>query len=73
MILIKEMIFHLFFFVIFMYMEGKIHRVTYNIGKQEAELHLSDGTTKTVPMTEEEWKNVIQGNIIENLKKYLNE
>lgn len=56
-----------------MYMEGKIHRVTYNIGKQEAELHLSDGTIKTIPMTEEEWKNVIQGNIIENLKKYLNE
>lgn len=54
-------------------MEGKIHRVTYNIVSQEVVLHLKDGETKTVPMSEKEWEELIKGNVIENFSKFLDE
>ena len=54
-------------------MKGDIYRVTYNVGKQVAEIHLEDGDIKYVPMTDEEWNNNLKGDLIENFKKYLNE
>ena len=54
-------------------MEGKIYRVTYNVCKEVAELHMEDGSVNYIPMSEEEWKKNLQGNIIENFNKLLNE
>ena len=54
-------------------MKGKVYRVTYNSVKGIAEIHLADDTVKSVPMTQEEWAELIKGNIEENIKKYLNE
>ena len=54
-------------------MKGKISRVTYNVIKSVAELHMEDGEVKTVPMTEEEWIHMTQGNIVENFNKLLDE
>ena len=54
-------------------MKGKIYRVTYNVSKSVAELHMEDGEIKTVPMSEGEWDEMIQGNVVENFKKYLDE
>ena len=54
-------------------MKGKIYRVTYNVLKQEAELHMEDGDVRTVPMTEEKWMEMIQGDVTENFNKLLNE
>ena len=62
------------FFVIFSYsMKGKIYRVTYNGLKQEVELHLENGEIKSVHMTEDEWKEMLKGNIVENFNRFLNE
>ena len=62
------------FCVIFSYsMIGKIYRVTYNVLKQEAELHMEDGEIKSVHMTEDEWKEMLKGNIVENFNRFLNE
>ena len=62
------------FFVIFSYsMKGKIYRVTYNVLKQEVELHLENGEIKSVHMTEDEWKEMLKGNIVENFNRFLNE
>jgi len=62
------------FFVIFhITMEGKIKRVTYNVSKEIAELHMEDGEIKSVPMSEEEWMKNLQGNVVENFSKLLNE
>ena len=54
-------------------MKGKIYRVTYNVVRQEAELHMEDGDVRTVPMTEEKWIEMIQGDVTENFNKLLNE
>lgn len=54
-------------------MIGKIYRVTYNVLKQEAELHLEDGEVLNVPMTDDEWKEMLKGNIVENFNRFLNE
>ena len=54
-------------------MIGKIYRVTYNVLKQEAELHMEDGEIKSIPMTEDEWKEMLKGNIVENFNRFLNE
>ena len=60
-------------FCYFSYMTGKIYRVTYNIGKKVADIHLEDGDIKSVPMTQDEWDDNLKGNLIENFKKYLDE
>ena len=54
-------------------MTGKIYRVTYNVVRQEAELHMEDGDVRTVPMMEEKWIEMIQGDVTENFNKLLNE
>ena len=54
-------------------MIGKIYRVTYNVLKQEAELHMEDGEIKSVHMTEDEWNEMLKGNIVENFNRFLNE
>ena len=54
-------------------MKGKIYRVTYNVVRQEVELHMEDGDVRTVPMTEEKWIEMIQGDVTENFNKLLNE
>jgi len=52
-------------------MIGKIYRVTYNILKQEAELHLEDGEVLNVPMTDDEWKEMIKGDVVSNFQELL--
>ena len=47
--------------------------MTYNVLKQEAELHMENGDVCTVPMTEEKWMEMIQGDVTENFNKLLNE
>ena len=42
-------------------MIGKIHRVTYNVVKHVAELHMSD----------EEWNTMVHGNVIQNFNDLL--
>lgn len=54
-------------------MKGNIYRVTYNAIKQEAVLHMQNGDVVYIPMTEEEWSNVLKGNLIENFKKILSD
>ena len=54
-------------------MKGNIYRVTYNVNKQVAELHMVDGSIKEVSMTNEDWNNAIQGNVIDNFSKFLDE
>ena len=54
-------------------MKGKIYRVTYNTLKQEAELHLENGEINSVHMTEDKWKEMLKGNIVENFNRFLNE
>lgn len=55
------------------YMKGEIYRVTYNVGKEVAEIHLDDDSVKQIPMSQDEWNTNLKGNLIENFKKYLNE
>ena len=65
---------HLHLFCYFLdIMEGKIHRVTYNVFKHAAELHMEDGSVKSVPMSAEEWQKMLEGNPVENFNKLLNE
>ena len=64
---------HLLFCYFLCSMKGKIYRVTYNVLKQEAELHMENGDVRTVPMTEEKWMEMIQGDVTENFNKLLNE
>ena len=52
-------------------MIGKIYRVTHNVLKQEAELHLEDGETMTIPMTDDEWKEMIKGDVVSNFQALL--
>lgn len=54
-------------------MKGKIYRVTYNVLKQEAELHLKNGEIKFISMNEDEWKEMLKGDIVENFNRFLNE
>lgn len=54
-------------------MKGDIYRVTYNVIKGVAELHMENGDIKTVPMTDEEWQKMLDGDLIENFNKLLNE
>ena len=54
-------------------MKGKIYRVTYNVMKQEVELHLDNGNIKSIPMTEDEWNEMLNGDIVENFNRFLNE
>ena len=54
-------------------MKGNIDRVTYNAIKQEAVLHMQNGDVVYIPMTEEEWSNVLKGDLIENFNKILDE
>ncbi len=54
-------------------MKGEIYRVTYNVGKEVAEIHLADDSVKQIPMSQDEWNTNLKGNLIENFKKYLNE
>jgi len=55
------------------YMKGEIYRVTYNVGKEVAEIHLAGDSVKQIPMSQDEWNNNLKGDLIENFKKYLNE
>lgn len=64
---------HLLFCYFSYSMKGKIYRVTYNAVKGIAELHMEDDSIKTVPMTEDEWLMMIQGDIISNFDKLLDE
>lgn len=52
-------------------MIGKIYRVTYNVLKHEAELHLEDGEVLNVPMTDDEWKEMIKGDVVSNFQELL--
>lgn len=52
-------------------MIGKIYRVTHNVLKQEAELHLEDGEVLNVPMTYDEWKEMIKGDVVSNFQELL--
>lgn len=52
-------------------MIGTIYRVTYNVLKQEAELHMEDGETMTIPMTDDEWKVMIKGDVVSNFQELL--
>jgi hypothetical protein len=54
-------------------MKGKIYRVTYNVLKQEAELHLENGDVRYVPMTEDEWEQMLKGDLIKNFNQLLDE
>ena len=54
-------------------MKGNIYRVTYNVIKQEAVLHMQNGDVVYIPMTEEEWFNALKGDLIENFNKILDE
>lgn len=70
----REVSNHLLFFCYFSYsMKGNIYRVTYNAIKQEAVLHMQNGDVAYIPMSEEEWSNVLKGNLIENFKKILSD
>lgn len=61
------------FFCYFSYMTGEIYRVTYNIGKKIAVIHLVDGEIRQISMSQDEWDENIKGDFIENFKKYLDE
>ena len=61
------------FLLFFRHMEGKIYRVTYNALDHIAELHMEDGSVRRVPMSSEEWQEMLEGNPIENFNKLLNE
>lgn len=52
-------------------MIGKIYRVTHNVLKQEAELHLENGEVLNVPMTDDEWKEMIKGDVVSNFQELL--
>lgn len=52
-------------------MIGKIYRVTYNVLKQEAELHLEDGEVLNVHMTDDEWNEMIKGDMVSNFQELL--
>ena len=54
-------------------MKGKVYRVTFNRVEQTATLYLEDGETKVVPMTEEKWNSIANGNLVENLNNLLDE
>lgn len=54
-------------------MTGEIYRVTYNIGKKIAVIHLVDGEIRQISMSQDEWDENIKGDFIENFKKYLDE
>ena len=69
----REVSNHLLFCYFSYSMKGKIYRVTHNILKQEAELHMEDGKIKSIHMTEDEWKEMLKGNIVENFNRFLNE
>ena len=69
----KEMRNHLLFCYFSYSMKGKIYRVTYNVGNGVAELHMDNGEVKTVSIPKEEWDKMIQGNVVENFNKFLNE
>ena len=64
---------HLLFCYFSYSMKGKIFRVTYNILKQSAELHMEDGEIKFIPMTDDEWETALKGDLIENFNKILDE
>ena len=52
-------------------MKGKVYRVTYNVVNGVAELHMEDGNVETIPMSEDDWKTMIQGNVVDNFNKLL--
>ena len=52
-------------------MTGKIYRVTYNVLKQEVALHLEDDEVLNVHMTEDEWKEMIKGDVVSNFQELL--
>ena len=52
-------------------MKGKVYRVTYNVVNGVAELHMKDGDIETIPMSEDDWKTMIQGNVVDNFNKLL--
>ena len=52
-------------------MIGKIYRVTHNVLKQEVELHLEDGEVLNIPMTDDEWKEIIKGDVVSNFQELL--
>lgn len=54
-------------------MNGKISRVTYNAVKEVAELYLDNGDIKIVPVTLDEWRDMLKNNFVENLNKLLDE
>ena len=67
----REVSNHLLFCYFSYSMKGKIYRVTHNILKQEAELHLEDGEVLNVPMTDDEWKEMIKGDVVSNFQELL--
>lgn len=54
-------------------MKGNIYRVTYNVIKEQAEIHLYNGDVVYVPMKKDEWENNLKGDLFENFNKILNE
>ena len=54
-------------------MEGKIFRITYNAIRHQAELHMKDGPTQVIPMSDKEWQKMLDGNLVENFNKLLDE
>ena len=67
----KGMSNHLLFCYFSYSMIGKIYRVTYNVLKQEAVLHLEDGDVMTIPMTDDEWKQMCAGDVNSNFQELL--
>ena len=64
---------HLLFCYFCNTMNGKISRVTYNAIKEVAELYLDNGYIKIVPVTLDEWRDMLKDNFVENLNKLLDE
>ena len=54
-------------------MKGNVYRVTYNVIKKEATLYLRDDEPVVIPMSEELWDSMTQGDIIYNFNHFLEE
>lgn len=52
-------------------MKGKIYRVTYNVIKQSAILHMENGDVMSIPMTDDEWKQMCTGDVNSNFEEFL--
>lgn len=62
------------FFVIFRHMKGRIKGVAFNIARQMITVHLSDGESVEIPMTEDEWRDgVSDGTLEETIKRRIDD